>query len=449
MIRIREGGPAAERERPARTRGRLGVAAILVIGLITLPWAVHPWYDPTPDGSLYLITAQSLLDVQGYTIFGEPFHLRPPGFTLFLVPVLAAGGGFAAIHVLVSVLGILGLAALYSLQRTRIGGPLALAAAVILAVTPGFRILCNQVMSDVPGFALLMGCLLLERRVSRGSSVAGEILLGLCIGTAATVRTVVVLLLPAVLVSRVADRWLGGERGTSEAAFVWRRLGVVTAAVIAAQLPWSLADRPGADDPPADQTARFSYSTGMWHEDEGDPTSRRLTLGEILRERVPERLTDIAGSFGSGLRADDFTPARGAAAAVFGLSLLWVLLKRRSPSDVFALGALTLLSVYFGYKPRLLLPVYALAVPAVLETARDLAGGLLRARAAGVVTGALALVWAAAVFTPRPGWVRVREAHEREAALAAEISARLQPDDRVGASVGWDWSVYLDRPVWT
>lgn len=449
MIRFPGSGPAAERERPARTRGRLGLALILALGLLTLPLAVHPWYDPTPDGSLYLITARSLLDGQGYTIFGEPFHLRPPGFTFLLLPVLAAGGRFAAIHALVSVLGVLGLAALYVLQRPRIGGALALAAALILAVTPGYRVLCNQVMSDVPGFALMVGCLLLERRVSRRPSAAGEILLGACIGTAAAVRTVVVLLLPAILASRVADRLLGGERGGGWRRFAARRLAVVAAAVVAAQLPWALADRPAPDEPPADQTARFSYGTGMWHADEGDPSSPRLTLREILGERVPERLADIAGSFGSGLRADDFTPARGATAAAFGLSLLWVLLKRRAPSDFFAFGALALLSVYFGYKPRLLLPVYALAVPAVLETGRDLARALLRPRAADAAVGLLALLWAAAVFTPRPGWVRVRDAHERAAALAAEISARLQPGDRVGASVGWDWSVYLERPVWT
>jgi hypothetical protein len=105
--------------------------------------------------------------------------------------------------------------------------------------------------------------------------------------------------------------------------------------------------------------------------------------------------------------------------------------------------------MYFGYKPRLLLPVYALAVPALLETGRDLARGLLRPRAADLAVALLALLWAAAAFTPRPGWVRVREAHESATALAAGISARLQPGDRVGASVGWDWSVYLRRPVWT
>lgn len=449
MIRFPGSGPAAERERPPRTRGRLGLWLILGLGVLSLPFTVHPWYDPTPDGSLYLITARSLLAGQGYTVFGEPFHLRPPGFTFLLVPVLAAGGGFGAIHTLVSLSGILGLAALYALHRPRVGGLLAFLAVLLLAVTPDYQRVCNQVMSDVPGLALLSGCLLLERRVSRRPTVRGEILLGLAIGTAAAVRSVIVLALPAVIASRVLDRLLGGERDGGWRAFAGRRLAAVTAAVVLAQLPWTLADRPPRDAPPADQTARFSYSTAMWHEDEGDPSSPRIPLGKLLRERVPERVADIAGSFGSALRAEDFTPGRGAIAAGFLLSSLWVLLKRRAPSDFLVFGTLAVLSIYFGYKPRLLLPVYALALGAVAETARDLARALLPARTATAVTAIALVAWAGATVSPRRDWPEIRADHQRWHALASDVARHLRPGDRVGASIGWDWAVYLDRPVCT
>ena len=42
------------------------VLLLLVLGA-SLPFLVHPWYDATGDGTMYLLTAQSLADGNGYS----------------------------------------------------------------------------------------------------------------------------------------------------------------------------------------------------------------------------------------------------------------------------------------------------------------------------------------------------------------------------------------------
>ena len=59
-----------------------GVFALLAAETLgSLPLLVHPWYDASGDASLYLVTAQSLLDGEGYRYLDEPFVVRPPGFS--------------------------------------------------------------------------------------------------------------------------------------------------------------------------------------------------------------------------------------------------------------------------------------------------------------------------------------------------------------------------------
>ena len=77
------------------------------------------------------------------------------------------------------------------------------AATVALYVNPGFRTLCNQVMSDVPGTALGLLCLVLERRVATSRSLAAPFGLGVLVGLSSLVRTVNVLIVPAVFVARL------------------------------------------------------------------------------------------------------------------------------------------------------------------------------------------------------------------------------------------------------
>jgi 4-amino-4-deoxy-L-arabinose transferase-like glycosyltransferase len=423
---------------------------LIALCAATLPLTVHPWFDPTPDASIYLVATRSLLSGLGHTYWGEPFRMRPPGFPALLAPVVSVFGmDFAALHALVSIFGIAGVAALFAFQRTRLGAPAAWLVAASLWLLPAYQRLCNQVMSDVPGVALLLAVFLLERSAARRPDLRRELLLGVCIGLFSTVRTVVLLALPAILASRVVERLSRAEGEPGWPRFALRRLAPVAAAAWIAQLPWSEALSPPDAATPADQTARFSYAVAMWHRDEGDPSSPRIPIAEVLTTRVPERAPDMAGTLGSALETEQVSPARIVLAALLSAGSLWVLLKRRAPADFFVLGSTALFAVYFGYKPRLLLPVWVIALPALAELVQDVARRVAGARAASLLVAAGLAAFAAAHFAPRQGWGAIRCEHERLFAESAEIAERVAPDARLGTPVACDFAVALDRPVFS
>ena len=68
----------------APSSGLLPLAALVAVLLVSLVWFVHPYYEPVNDGSLYILTARSILEGEGYTYHGVPFIIRPPGFAVLL-----------------------------------------------------------------------------------------------------------------------------------------------------------------------------------------------------------------------------------------------------------------------------------------------------------------------------------------------------------------------------
>ena len=128
---------------------------------------VHPWYDLTVDGSIYIVTARSLATGEGYRYLGEPFQVRPPGFPLLIVPFL--GGlkqGFFALNFFIACFGAAGVLLLFWHAQPRLGFGLALLTAAAVWLNPNYQRLSTQVMSDIPGTTLLLLCLLLERWAS-------------------------------------------------------------------------------------------------------------------------------------------------------------------------------------------------------------------------------------------------------------------------------------------
>lgn len=437
------------------TRAERGaLAALAALLLASLPFTVHPWYDPTNDGSMYLLTARSLLAGEGYAYLGEPFRLRPPGFPALLVPVLALfGTSFAALNAYVSLWGVATALLLFAFLRPRTGWPTALALALAVWVNPGFQRLCNQVMSDVPSAALFLACLLLERRLrARGGGWRGEVALGLAIGLASYVRTVNVLLVPAIALARLAAR----EPALPWLAFARSRLVLLVAVPALVLLPWSLRQRATDDGAAVDQNVLHSYSTAMWHVDPGDPSSERRPLAAIAG-RVPERLEQIADVLGGRLATvlvdapKEYVPSAAdwtvfAALAVGGLLAL---ARRRAPAEPFAFGALALYSVYFGFDDRLLLPVWLVLLPdavlAVQVGARRIGG----VRAATVTGVAVAAVVASIDARPRAGWDRIEASHAAYRQVADDVEAVVPRDARLATAIGWHLSVHLGRPVWS
>jgi 4-amino-4-deoxy-L-arabinose transferase-like glycosyltransferase len=426
-------------------RGRRLAWLVLVAVLAgSLPWSVHPFYDPTNDGSMYIATARALAAGEGYRYLGIPFTIRPPGFACLLAPIVAwRGTDFLALNLVVSLLGALGVLAFHFLLRARLGLVLATLVPLLLWFNPGYQRLCNQVMSDVPGWAALVGGLLLAARWRRRPSARGAFLLGVAVGLASLVRTGNALLLPALIVAELL-------RPKGEARPAWRALLLECAALglgaALALVPWSLRNRALAPEPPVDQTLLYSYSTGMWHEDMGDPRSPRVPLREVLARAHGQGLRSLH-TLGTRLREGAPRPWTPFLAGILVAALVAGALRRRAPEEWFALVTLLVVAFYFGYAGRLLLPVFALAAAALVELVRDGLARLAGERRAVALTALLAGAWVVLDWPPREGWTAIEALHRAHLELAREVRERLPAGARLGAWRGWHHAVYLERPV--
>jgi len=421
-------------------------AVLVLVVLASLPWSVHPWYDATNDGSMYVATSRALAAGQGYTYNEAPFLIRPPGFAYLLAPLVRwRGTDFFAWNLYVSLWGALGVLLFQCWARVRLGELLACVAALVLWFNPGYQRLCTQVMSDVPGWTLLVALFLGARALERRPSVLAALGLGLALGLASLVRSGNVLLLPALACAALAREFL-----KPEARLGWGRLTRLGFALLAGCVlvlgPWSLRNRSVAPPPPADQTLLYSYSSGMWHVDMGDPSSPRVPLGEVV-ERFPRQVSKLVATLGE--RLGEGAPGALAPwiAGALLLALLVALLRHRAAEEFLALGTLVVVAFYFGYAGRLMLPIFALALVALLELTRDGLARLLGARAGQAAAVLFGLAWMGVDFQPRQGWKEIEELHRAFERTAEQVRASLPPDARLGAYRGWDHAVYLERDV--
>jgi len=448
---------------------RLAFAILIVGACASLIWLVHPYYEATTgtnDGSMYILSAKALLAGEGYAYLGQPFTVRPPGMSVLIAPLIAWRGlDYHALHLLVSLFGVAAIGLLFVLVRPRLGTWIAFLFAVSVWVNPAYRHMSNQVMSDVPGVALLIGCLLVERWASRRPTWRRELILGFSIAIAAYLRTIHVLLVPAIVVARVLQQVGGGASLEGWGRFAARRVLVFASTLGLLLLPWNLRNAAHPPQTPVDQNYIHSYSTAMLHADPGDPASPRLPPSKIL-ERVPKRAGQILSLVGSRLedsaaRVDDFgrteEDARGGAARVFRRVLGGVVLilafatfvRKRRASDAMLFANLSILLVYFGFQDRLVLPIYLLAIPAALELVIDTSRKLRREPPARIAVGIALVAVAALDFRPRAGWRDIRDLHEAYSRFSRDVAAAVPASTRLAATVGWHYSVYLDRPVYT
>jgi hypothetical protein len=453
-------GPALEPGAPqvqlepasgAHARPRLDAVVWTALALIlggSLFVTVHPWYDLANDGSMYIASARALAAGEGYRYLEAPFTIRPPGYPLLIAPLFAwRGTDFYALNLWTSVLGALGVLAFHCLARARLGALAAGFAALVLWFAPGYQRLCNQVMSDAPGWTALVACLLLARRVARNERLGPRLGLGLAIGAATLVRTGNLLLVPALaaawLFAPAAGRALASRLGNWLRASLALGLGAALLVV-----PWELRNRAVAPPPPADQTLLYSYSSGMWHTDMGDPRSPRVSLDEVLA-RVPEQGAKLLHTLGTGLGEG---PRRA-----WTLALAWTLigalvvqaLRRRGAEELFALATLAVVAIYFGYAGRLLLPVFGLALLALLELLREGCARVFGARVGAATAALVALTWLVLDWRPRAHWAEIETLHRAFENQAAAQRAELGPNARLGAWRGWHHAVYLDLPVFS
>ncbi len=430
---------------------------LLVMG-VSLGFVVHPWYEPVRDASIYVSTARSLLAGDGYSYLGIPFITRPPGFPLLIAPVIAAfGTNFGALNLYVSLLGAIAAVLYFRWMRPRLGWPPALAVALLLWFNPGFRRLSNEIMSDVPGLGAVLACLLVERWASRAPSWRREVVLGLAIGLSLHVRSLSALLLPAIVLSRLALGRVYGQRPWRLGRAGLRLLAALVLAILAVTVPWALRNRAVRLAPPMDQVAVYSYASGMLHQDFGDPDSPLLPWRRVL-ERVPKRAQEIADGLGSRLR-DGIPFARAkvveagagalAVAALLLLGLSYGLVRSRGPAELFALGNLAVVLVYFDFRARLLLPLFAIAVASTAWMLRDLACRLAPARFAESAFVVVALACAVVDFAPRQDWEGIEWQHRSLVARADAVRLAAPPEARLATALGFHDTLFLERPVYS
>jgi hypothetical protein len=441
----------------------IALVALLVVLLASLFWLVHPWYeagDETNDASIYIACAKSMLAGEGYAYLGEPFTVRPPGFSALLALLIAwRGVQFPLLNLFVSLFGVALVACLFAFARARVGTLVALAIAFAAWFNDGFRTLCCQVMSDVPGAALLLAYLLVERWAARRPSWKRGLLLGSVVSVFAHVRSILVLLGPATLLARLFTKLSSGERG-GWWTFVLTRIAPLALSLILIQLPWNLRNAAHHPEPPVDQNYLYSYSAAMWHVDGGDPGSPRRSVAEVAA-RVPGHTLSLLDALGRRMcprpraeatAADGEPGSFGALDAAIGAVLLAcvaaIAFRRREAPEIFALANVAVLCTYFGFRDRLVLPIWILALPAAAECALLLARRALAGRAE-LAIAALFLALPILDFRLRAGWDKIERNHQATAELCAALSAKLAPGERVAAPIGWHYSVYLDRPVWS
>ncbi len=429
-------------------RGERWSFLVLLIGMcITLVWTVHPYYDAGNDAAVYIVTTRSLLDGEGYSYHGSPVIIRPPGFSYMLAPVMAAfGTDFVAFNTVTSLFGILGVAMLFALFRNRLGALLTFSLCAAIWLNPFYQRLSAKVMSDVPGAALLIVCLVLERWSRRSPSRGRYVLLGLTIAAAMYVRTLNGLLVPATAAAYLVEFIRFRDDQRVKAAF--RGLVWVVVLPLLAYTPLLIRNANAQIPVPTEQFAVHSYTTAMLHQAPGDPNSPLITFAD-LKERLASQTEKMLPLLGNRMGPAEF----GAVHWAFGLFgiLCWlvVLVRNRGPTEFFCGILLVILVVYFEFEPRLALPLYllllAMCAQALLWAVRWAAG-----QKAGPVILSVALLALCVVDFDGWSWKgSVARRHQAYVELKDYIDTRFPGDAPLAAPNGRHYGVFLERPVYT
>jgi hypothetical protein len=436
---------------------KIALACFSLSVFASLAVLTHPWNELVRDASTYVVVSKSLLAGDGYSYLGIPFVLRPPGFPLMMAPVLGTWGlDFHALNLFVSVIGAIGVVLLFIYLRDPLGWVLALLVSTAAWLNPLYRELCNQVMSEVPSLTLVIACLLLERACGRRSSGRREVALGILLGLSILVRSVNWLLVAAILASRLL-RYLRANRVEGEwRAWVLRRLLTPVAIAVLVVLPWNVYSHFNQAPAVDDQIGIHSYATALLHEDWGDPGSPLIGRAEIV-ERGWIRIDQITTVLGSRLsierHGNRYAERRANGVEIIVsvallAALFLALWKRGEPIEFLCLALLFLTLVYFGFRARLLLPVYVLSLPCALWVIHDFAQRRGRGKLGYAISGFLVLFLIALDSDPWRNRAELEANHLEWTESCSALSAALAPDARVATRLGTHFAACLDVPVY-
>jgi len=405
------------------TRGaRIALFVVAVIATGALVALHHPWYEPSGSTAWALAAARGLAT-------GEPLFERGqasvPGFAHLLASL--AGGehlDFGRIHLATALAGSAAVVLLFLYQRPRLGWPTAALGALAVAASPGFVRSCNRASDVVPGTALLLACLLVERWSTARPTSARSFVSGLAIGLNAWVRPLHLLLLPAVLLARTLGRAGAPTTVRGWVRTIGREHGPIALGTLVTLLP-----------------QLFTV----------------CTIGRIPwapPEGAPLGLAQLTALLGNGLHEGE-PVTRGALLVGLAIAVgsIDALVRRRGAGEFAALAiALVALTAALGLPAiglpaAALLPVLVLGLPAILGTLRDGAGRVIGQYAGTVVACAVAVLWIVARFDPHDGHAGLRAQHQDLVEFATQVDAQLPDGARVASSLGLHLALFLDRPV--
>jgi hypothetical protein len=365
-----------------------GYAAVVLLGCVERQWR------PEWDSAIYLLTARSLAAGTGYTYLGQPFFLRPPGFSWALSFLVHDGRfDFAELNAWMMVSAVAATGAVYLALRRTEGSTRALVATMLMATSPLFVARFNWVDSDLPFMALFFGSMCLfdvaAREGKRGvvACIGGSLLL-----TAAIyVRTMGAALLPGVVLLFFFRR-RGGQR---------LLLGIVAVLIPALlYVPWLQQARRAAAsaDRPAEQLMLFDYATATFRVDPGDPDSDTVS-GDHWIERIETNAAHLV----SDLSACVLGTRRGWASACLVVVLLLgfgrALARGPTLLEWHAVTSTALLltkmlaiepETYFRHESRLIVPVLPAVYAYVIGCGDGIRRWVGRARGGALLGDAIA-----------------------------------------------------------
>lgn len=430
------------------TRGQKWALAVLIVGAcLCLFWTVHPYYDHSNDAAIYIVSARNMLAGEGYSFLGIPVIVRPPGLSALLVPLLALFGmKFWVLNLLIGLFGVLCIPLIFIVYRNRLGAALAFATCAVIWLNPSYQRLCSQVLSDIPGAALMFLCLMLDHWSKRVPSARRHILLGVCIAGAMYMRTMNALLVPAIILSRFVQR-LRKKTGESVKPFLCN-LGLVVIIPAFAYLPWVLRNARCDVPVPTDQIYLHSYWTAMVHTDPGDPNSPKITLSDFLA-RIPAQLKEVLPLLGNRFKDGDFSGIHYVFAVFAILCWLAVLAGKLRSTEFFGGLIFVVLATYFSFRPRLVLPVYLFFFPATVQALLWVASRAFGMKAGQIIL-TVGILLLGVVDFDRWSWQALIEKNYRELNNVCEyIEQHFPGDGPLAAANGRHYTLMLNRPVYS
>ncbi len=360
---------------PRRIFTLLCLAGLVGWSIACLGSFVSESFGEFVDSAIYLLTARSLAEGEGYRYLGEPFFVRPPGLSWLLAPLAEAPWDHLALNRFVQVTAVLSFAGVALALGRLHGAALGLLGALLFATNRLTVQLFNKVFAEFGFLALFFGgvALLLPDREGRPAGRARLLCGALLVAASLWLRSTGLLILPALALTALWPR-----RGAARASLA--SVLLPAALILGLHLPWmAWAARAAEQAPrPSTQLLMFDYGTAMFRVDPSDPDSALVDL-DGWAARVADNVAQIVPALGEAFLGTGSGPLPPLLALVLAGALAYAWWDRRSLLDAYALACAALLLCYFTFADRLLLPLLPLLISALLHVIER----VCRARMAG------------------------------------------------------------------